>query len=266
MVKEKTPKEENKSFTPIIIIALIAAATVLAIYFVSQSGESDDVPAANTSAETQNAQDQSANRYAKAPAGATPLNFLGSENSSVVVEEFADFQCPTCGVVHPKLKEVISEYGPRIKFVFRNYPLTQIHPNAYNAAIAVEAAGAQGKFWQMQDMIFRGQPTWANQPNARATFKDYAEKIGLDTEQFERDALGTMTKTRVDADIERGRALNVQSTPTVLINGKPVPFNQLEVVALKSLIDAELKKIEGPKETTPENADGNKSNDNTTED
>lgn len=239
-------KVENKSFAPFIIIGLIALATVAAIYFVSQSGERPSEPVANTNTQTQNADEQLQKRYAEAPSGATPANILGSPDAVVVVEEFADFQCPTCGVIHPKMKEVISQYGSKIKFVFRHYPLTQIHPNAYEASLAAEAAGAQGKFWQMQDMIFKGQPTWSNQPKARATFKEYAEKIGLDVAKFESDTLGAIAKTRVDADIQRGRALNVQSTPTVLINGRPVPFNQLEVASLKSLIDAEFVRIKGP--------------------
>ncbi len=246
MANEKKTKEENKSFAPLIIIGLIALATVAAIYFVSQSGEKTEDPAPNANTQTQNTDEQLLKRYAEAPAGATPANILGSPDAVVVVEEFADFQCPTCGVIHPKMKEVISQYGSKIKFVFRNYPLTQIHPNAYEASLAAEAAGAQGRFWQMQDMIFKGQPTWSNQRNARATFKEYAERIGLDVEKFENDTLGTMAKTRVDADIQRGRALNIQSTPTVLINGRPVPFNQLEVASLKSLIDAEFVRIKGP--------------------
>ncbi|MDH3492141.1 MAG: DsbA family protein [Acidobacteriota bacterium] len=231
---------------PFLIIGAIALATILGIYFVSQSGDVPDPLSANSNANSTQTGDLARERYAKAPNGASPANMLGSENASIVLEEFADFQCPTCSVVHPKVKEVISLYGPKIKFVFRNYPLTQIHPNAYDAALAAEAAGAQGKFWQMQDLIFKNQPTWAAQPNARPTFIEYAKSIGLDAQQFENDALSMGMKSRIDADVARGRALNVTSTPTILINGKPIPFQQLEVASMKQLIDAELERINGP--------------------
>ena len=243
---------EKKSSAPFLIIGAIALATIFGIYVVSQSGKKADPAPSDSNVNAVDAGKAARDNYAKAPGGATPANMLGSESAAVVVEEFADFQCPTCGVVHPKIKEVISQYGSQIKFVFRNYPLTQIHPNAYDAAVASEAAGAQGKFWQMQDMIFKNQPTWSTQPNARPTFKDYAEKIGLDAERFESDSLSMTAKSRVDADMERGRALNITSTPTILVNGVPIPFPQLEVEAMKKIIDAEIERVIGPKKKPDE--------------
>ncbi len=248
MAVEKKKDESKSSVTPLLIIGAIFAATILGIYFVSQSGQDDAASNSNTGTNAADSGAAALELYAKAPPGASPSNFLGAENASVVVEEFADFQCGTCAVVHPKMKEIISHYGGRIKFVFRNYPLVQTHPNAYEAAVAAEAAGAQGKFWQMQEMIFTNQGNWSNLPNARSAFKEYAGKIGLDVTQFENDILGGNTKLRVDADMQRGRALNVSSTPTVFINGKLVPFPQIEVASLKTLIDAELAKTSPPKE------------------
>lgn len=237
MALEKKGNESKSSATPILIIGIIAVATIAGIYFVSQSGNNDP---GTTNSNSSTAQDTARNNYANAPAGATPPNVLGSPESAIVVEEFADFQCPTCATVHPKVKEVVSQYGSKIKFVFRHFPISQIHKNAYDAAVASEAAGLQGKFWQMQDLIFKNQPTWSNMPNARPTFKEYAEKIGLDADRFENDSLGLSAKSRVDADIMRARALRISSTPTILINGKAVPFQQMDIEPMKKLIDAEI--------------------------
>ena len=260
MANQQAESEKKSSMGPILIIGLIAVATVLGIYVVSQnSGDETETSNSNqTASNTSN--DAARTAYRNAPPGATPANFRGSQNALVVVEEFADFQCPTCMRVHPKVKEAIAPFGNRIKFVFRNFPLTQIHQNAYEAAVSAEAAGFQGKFWQMQEMIFAGQPTWSGQtPNARATFKEYAQRIGLNVEQWENDLLGVRAKTRVDADMQRGRALNVQSTPTILINGKAIPFSQMETEQIKQLITAELERVEGKTDddgSDEENKDG----------
>lgn len=187
---------------------------------------------------------------ANAPIGAQPPNMLGSPNAAVTVEEFADFQCPTCAQVHGIMKNVQAAYGSRIKFIYRNYPLIQIHKNAYEAAVAAESAGLQGKFWDMQNMIFSNQQAWSNASDARTIFEGYAEKLGLELEKYKADVNGLVAKNRVDADIQRGRALNVNSTPTIYINGKGVPFEQMNIDALKQLIDAELQKA-GPVQTAP---------------
>lgn len=244
MAQENTKKSNS---TPFIIIGLIALATILGIYYVSQSGADPSADGGNSNTNSAGSVDKLRENYAKAPAGASPANMLGSESAAVIVEEFADFQCPTCATVHPKVKEVISQYGSKIKFVFRNFPLTQIHQHAYDAAVAAEAAGLQGKFWQMQDMIYKNQATWSAQPNARSLFKEYATTIGLDVAKFEEDSLKLVAKSRVDADMQRGRALNISSTPTILINGMPIPPSQLDVEPMKQAIDAELARISAPK-------------------
>ena len=188
---------------------------------------------------------------ANAPVGATPPNLLGSPTASVSVEEFADFQCPTCASIHTVMKNVQAAYGSRIKFVYRHYPLTQMHKNAYDASVAAEAAGQQGKFWDMQNQLFSNQAAWSNSNTARQIFEGYAQNIGLDVEKFKTDMLGMATKSRVDADVQRGRALNVSSTPTIYINGVSVPFAQMNVDAIRQIIDAELQKSSGQNQTVP---------------
>jgi protein-disulfide isomerase len=178
--------------------------------------------------------------------GAQPPNFLGSANASVTVEEFADFQCGACASVHPKMKQLSSIYGSRIKFIFRNYPLQiPAHDKAYEAATAAEAAGLQGKFWDMQNLLFTNQQAWTSNPDYRKIWEEYAQRISLDVERFKNDMAGLNAKSRVDADIARGRALSVNSTPTVYINGVSVPSEQISVEGLRALIDAELAKTQG---------------------
>lgn len=176
-----------------------------------------------------------------APLGAQPSNMLGSPTALVTVEEFADFQCPTCAVAHPTMKEIQGIYGSRIKFIFRNFPLP-MHDKSYDAAVAAEAAWMQGKFWQMQDQLFTNQKEWSLNPNYRQLWTDYAQKIGLDVPKFQNDMAGIATKSRVDLDLARGRALNVNSTPTILINGTTVPYPELNVQSLRQIIDAEIQR------------------------
>jgi protein-disulfide isomerase len=183
-------------------------------------------------------------------AGAQPAHFKGSQNSPVVIEEFVDFQCGTCAAMLPIFNDITSTYGSRIKFIFRNFPLTQIHPNAYDASVAAEAAGMQGKFWEMQNLLFQNQQRWSTAAGARTLFESYADTIGLDVEKFKADLSGMAAKQRVDADIQRGRSLNINSTPTILINNRPVTPEQMNSVSLKQIIDGELNKMSGGQNQT----------------
>ena len=182
-----------------------------------------------------------AKQYDNAPPGAQPANMLGSSTAAVTVEEFADFQCPSCAQVHTMMKEIQSAYGSRIKLVYRHYPLAQLHKQAYNASFAAEAAGQQNRFWDMQNQLFANQKEWSNSTDPRPIFTGYAQKMGLDVPKFQSDMTALATKLRVDADMERGNALGVNSTPTIYINKKAVPFQQLNVEAMRAIIDAELQ-------------------------
>jgi protein-disulfide isomerase len=261
--KETASKGTNSSVTPMIIIGLIFLATIAGIWWISQSGDSSETANENTKNTNTAAQTQQvANNYAKAPAGASPEWFKGSPNAAVVLEEFADFQCGACADKHSVFNEINSIYGSKVKFVFRNYPLVQAHPKAYDAAVAVEAAGLQGKFWEMQNLLFANQQRWSTETNHRDTFKGYAKTIGLDVDKFTTDSLGLMAKNRVDSDMRRGNALALRSTPSLFINGKSVPFEQMSVVGLKSAIDAELKRV-SPEKEAPETDKESAGNENT---
>src|SRR5215204_4111110 len=232
--------KKNNSGMPLIIIVLVLAGVVGAgAYFYNSSKTSSNVNA-NVNRTTANTKSNSA-IPPNAPTGANPPNMLGSPTAAVTVEEFADFQCGSCGAVHPVMKEVQSIYGSKIKLIFRNFPL-QMHEKGYDAAVAAEAAGIQGKFWAMQDQLFSNQQTWASpSSNHKQLWAGYAQKIGLDVAQWQNDVAGMAAKSRVDQDMNRGKALNVSSTPSIYINGELVPFPEVTVAGLRRIIDAKLQ-------------------------
>lgn len=234
-MKNETKKSSNM---PLIIIGAVLVAAVLGGYFYYNSARTTGPKsAANTNT--------NASRAANAPLGATPPNMMGSPTASVTLEEFADFQCGACASVHPTLKEIASIYGGRIRFIFRHYPLAiPGHDKSYEAAAATEAAGLQdrAKFWAMQSLLLENQKDWTANPNYRSIWEGYAQQIGLDVERFKNDVAGREAKSRVDADIARGRGMSLDSTPTLLVNGRSIPLQQITTANLRQLIDAELQK------------------------
>ncbi len=232
---------QKGSALPLIIIGAVLVAAVVGGYFLYSSSRGAGT-AANRS--NTNTSGNRATAAANAPAGATPPNMMGSPTAAVTIEEFADFQCGACASVHPALKEITSTYGNRIKFIFRNFPLAiPQHDKAYEAAVAVEAAGMQdrAKFWALQSLLFENQQTWSTSPNYRQIWDGYAQQVGLDVEKFKADMAGAAAKSRVDADMQRGRGLSVDSTPTLLVNGKNVPLQSINVANLRQVIDAEIQ-------------------------
>lgn len=243
MNNEINKNNNGSSNAPLIIIGIVFVAAIIGAAIWWNSSSKPVVVKSNTnSAKSTPTPDAIP---ANAPVGATPPNVLGSPTAAVTLEEFADYQCPTCAVQHIKMKEITGLYGNRIKFIYRSFPLTQIHKNAYEAAIAAEAAGMQGKFWAMQDQLFTNQQVWSNSSEARKIFEDYAQKLGLDLAKYQADVAGLPAKTRVDNDLARGRGVGISGTPTMYMNGNKLLLEQMEVSALKQLIDAELQKSGG---------------------
>ena len=230
----------SNSKTPLIIIGVVLVAAIVGIWWLMNRN--------TTQSRTGVANKASNTNTAKTPMvtnvlGAQPPNMMGSQNASVTVEEFADFQCGACGVKHPVMKQLTSLYGSRIKFIFRNFPLAiAAHDKAYDAAVAAEAAGLQGRFWDMQNLLFTNQQAWSSNPDYRKVWEGYASQLGLDIERFKNDMAGLNAKSRVDADMQRGRALNVSSTPSVFVNGMSIPLEQMNIESLRQIIDAELAK------------------------
>jgi protein-disulfide isomerase len=177
----------------------------------------------------------------KGAPGAQPPQVLGRDDARVKIEEFGDFQCPSCGILHPVLKKLEAEYGDRMSITFREFPMATLHSNALEAARAAEAAGLQGRFWQMHDRLYDYQAAWSDSDNVRAVFEQYAKDMGLDSARLIKDMDSEKVKDRLAADQRRGASLGVDGTPTVLINGRLVPDNAINESGLRSLIDAALK-------------------------
>lgn len=173
--------------------------------------------------------------------GAQPPHTLGPVDARVKIEEFGDFQCPSCGTLHPVLKKLESEYDSRVALTFREFPLAPIHPNAVEAARAAEAAGLQGRFWQMHDLLYDYQPAWSDSNNVRSVFAQYATDMGLDAARLRQDMDSQLVKDRLAADQRRAISVGVTGTPTLFINGREVAENALTESGLRALIEGALK-------------------------
>lgn len=162
----------------------------------------------------------------------------GAADAKVTLVEYGDFQCPTCGHYHPVLTELLKRYEGQLKLEFHHFPLIQIHPNAMGAAIAAEAAGDQGKFWEMHDLLFEHQNDWSPNPNAQTLFLQYALQLGLDSNRFQQSSKDPVTRDRVLADVTKGSAI-VQGTPTFVVNGELIT-NLPNLQQFSELIDRRL--------------------------
>src|SRR5687768_16357006 len=248
----KNAPKKSSSGLPLLLIALVLIGMVGGGWWL-YTGSKKPAPNVANGAVTGSPTPRAAQIPTNAPVGASPPHMLGSPTASVTVEEFADFQCGSCAATHPTVKEIQSIYGSKIKLIFREYPLS-MHEKAYDAALAAEAAGIQGKFWAMQDQLFQNQQTWsAANANHKQLWLDYAEKIGLNVQQSQSDMAGMATNSRVELDLTRGRALNVSSTPTLFVNAQSIPYPEMNVAGLRRIIDAELQKA--PSQPAPATAD-----------
>jgi protein-disulfide isomerase len=164
----------------------------------------------------------------------------GNPDAPVTLEEFGDFQCPPCGQFAGFVEELLKEYDPRLRVVFRNFPLPN-HEHAREAAFAAEAAGFQGKFWEMHDTLYREQETWSKAPNVRELFESYAGTIGLDLDQFKKDMDGDKARERVDSDHALADSLGIKMTPTLFINNRPVDPKDKNPEGVRAEIKAALE-------------------------
>jgi len=160
---------------------------------------------------------------------------IGNATSTITIVEYSDFQCPACAMFFPILEKVVTDYGDKIRFIYRNYPLPQ-HNNARPAAQAAGAAGGQGKFWEMYRMIFDTHDDWENATNTPTVFRGYAEKIGLDLIKYDADVNSDIVKNKIEADIKQGSNAGINATPTFYINGRKIE-NTGTYQGFKKLID-----------------------------
>jgi len=227
-----------KRALPFIIILVVLVSASAVAWSLKESATNDPPTPTPTVAPSNSASPAAPTR--SVPPGAEPPNAIGPATAPVTLEEFGDFQCPPCGLLHPVLKKMEQEFGDRVRVIFREYPLVPTHKHALHAARAAEAAGLQGKFFQMHDMIFENQKAWDKAFDARLIFEDYAQKIGLDMEKYRKDVTSQAVEQRIFLDGKRAHALGVQGTPTVFINGREIPFQSLEPGKLRALISNEL--------------------------
>ena len=193
--------------------------------------------------------------------GAEPSHMRGTANARVTLEEFGDYQCAPCGLLAATLLKVEHAYGTRVRLLFRQFPL-DMHAYALSAACAAEAAGLQGRFWEMHDLLFQTATDWGKKgprpirrvipppvPNAspdeaeadvRAIFTGFAARLGLDVERFKKDMDSEQVRERIKSDQERGASIGVDRTPVLLIDGVQIPFSSFNVEALHRLIDDAL--------------------------
>src|SRR6266487_890401 len=197
-----------KRSLPLLIIAVVLVAAVAATWMLLRSQKSDN--SANNASPTP---------VTDAP-GAEPPHIRGNPNASVTLEEFADFQCPSCGAYYPELKKIENEFGDRLRVIFRELPLVPTHQHALFAAQAAESAGLQGRFWEMHDKLYENQATWSEAKDLVPIFVDYAKQIGLDTDRFMKDVNSEPVAQRVFQDGKRAHAFGINSTPTFFVNGK----------------------------------------------
>lgn len=172
-----------------------------------------------------------------------PLDHIkGNASSSVVVMEYSDFECPACRAYYPIVRQMVEEFGTKISFVYRHFPLSGVHPNAEFAARAAEAAGKQNKFWQMHDLLFEKQNEWSTNGNPSKFFEDYASLIGLDIEMFKTDMKSKEIKGFVSAQRVHALRSGLSGTPTFFINGQKIE-NPKSIEEFRNLIKKAINRL-----------------------
>ena len=205
---------------PIIVIVIAIALAASAAAYLSRGAS--DAPTSSSKVQTIPG--------ALPPGGGRTL---GPANAPVTLVEFADYQCPTCKIWSPMVTELLRRYPDKVRFEFHYFPLVQIHRNAMAAAQAAEAAGDQGRYWEMHDLLFDEQERWANSPNVETMFLTYASRLGLNQNQFMQSMHSPDVQNRILEDVARARDARLEGTPTIFVNGEriePLPRSVDEIV------------------------------------
>jgi protein-disulfide isomerase len=201
-----------KRALPFLVIIAVLVVAVVGAWMLVRSPKSG-----NSNSTTSNSSE---------PDGAQPPHVRGKSDAPNTLEEFGDFQCPSCGIFYSEVKKIEDEYGDRLRVIFREFPLVPTHQHALEAAQAAEAAGLQGRFWEMHDKLYENQKAWSDVKDVMPMFIDYARQIGLDTDRFSRDFGGEAVAQRIFQDGKRGHALGVTGTPSFFVNGKEYKADQ----------------------------------------
>lgn len=166
----------------------------------------------------------------------------GNKNAKLTITEYGDFECPACRAYEPLIAQILNSYNGKILFAFRNFPLYQIHPNAEPAAKAAEAAGLQGKYWQMHALLYSKQTEWTEASPSEVVskyFNIYAQTIGIDVNRFDADMDSSSVAQKIARDSESGNKAKIDHTPTFFINNIQIT-NPTSYDSFKAVIDAAL--------------------------
>ncbi|MDD5084146.1 MAG: thioredoxin domain-containing protein [Candidatus Moranbacteria bacterium] len=174
-------------------------------------------------------------------ATAADTKIQGKAEAPVTLIEYSDFQCPACAAYAPLVKNLGQDFPDTLKIVYRYFPLTSIHKNATISAKAAEAAHRQGKFWEMQELLFQHQNDWAKSENPTDSFQSYAQAIGLNIDQFNADMQDASIIDPIKSDEAMGSEANIPGTPSFFLNGKKIE-NPEDYEAFKKLIEDEIAK------------------------
>lgn len=211
----------DKRFLGIILVIIVGLVGIFAL----TGGNKDK----NGSSGSSNSNAQPTNHVVKAP------------NSKATLVEYGDFQCPACKSYFPLVQELNATYKDQLTFQFRHYPLVAIHSNAFVGSRAAEAAGKQGKFFEMHDLLYENQDTWSRASNPSAILESYGQQLGLNMEQFKSDMNSAAVADAINADAKAAQGLGATSTPTFVLNGKKIDKNPQSVEDFKKLIDEAIK-------------------------
>ena len=214
-----------RRYLPFIIVGVVALLAIGGGAFLYQAKRSSD----------------SAPKISKPESEVTgeSAHVLGPADAAVTLEEFGDFQCPPCGKVSEPINQLQKQYNLRV--IYREFPLA-VHAHAKEAAFAAEAAGRQGRFWPMHDLLFREQAVWSNSADARALFNAYAGMLQLDLDRFKRDMDSSEVQRQVELDQHRGTAIGVKNTPTIFVNNEALTSEQMNPAQLPATVEAAVKK------------------------
>ena len=216
-----------KRSLPLLIIAAVLVAAVVLTWVLLRSARPDQSPT---------------NSFSSGPPGADPPHIRGNPKATVTLEEFGDFECPVCATYSVEVKKIEGEFGDRLRVIFREYPLYPTpHKHALIAAQAAEAAGLQGRFWEMHDKLYENQKAWSEATAVMPMFIDYARQIGLDTDRFGRELKSEIVETRITQDGIRAHARAVSGTPSFFVNGKALDAASFSPDGLRALIDQALR-------------------------
>jgi protein-disulfide isomerase len=215
-------KQKTNSLAFVIIAAVLVAAVVAGMFLFKARKTRPGLQVAST-----------------AKPGAEPPHVRGTPGAPVTLEEFGDFECMPCYLLWPALRNLEKDFGERLVVVFRQNPMPQ-HVHALDGARAAEAAGLQGKFYEMHDVLYLQRGRWLGGADPRQQFEEFARALDLDVERFKQDLEGPEVAKRVAADRERAAALGLDRTPVVFINGRRAELQRNVEKGLHDDIDAAL--------------------------